>query len=290
LIELIVVVLIVGVFLFLALPRFSGRKSRELAKRLVCAANLKGIGTSMRLYANDNDEQWPAPAFDDSAIGRIRYTIDIGKGEGTARSPDRTQPSFSGPGGTTELSPTRAMWMLVRSGDVPVRWFICPSGTDESDPTLQIDRFYDFTSYDNVSYGYQVPFGPERTRANERVDSRMTLAADKGPYDSPGVALPAASLSPANSPKDWRPFNSGNHGWAGNGMGQNVLYADGHVTFERTPIAGVDHDNIYTVMLDNELPLSRIVGESPWMRSAHPYAPFDDAGQPLSSTDSVIFP
>ena len=253
-------------------------------------ANLKGIGTSMKIYANDNSAPWVVPAFDESAIGMIRYPVDIGKGEGTPWSPDRTQPSITGPNGTTELSPTRAMWMLVRSGDVTVRQFICPTSTDELDPTEDIDRFYDFSSYANISYGYQVPFGPRKTRVREGVDNRMVLAADKGPYDSPSVPLPPASLSPNDSPKDWRPFNSNNHGGKGKGEGQSILFADGHVTFERTPIVGVDHDNIYTVMMDNQSQSSRIIGESPWTRSAHPYAPSDEAGQPLTSTDSVIFP
>ena len=80
----------------------------------------------------------------------------------------------------------------------------------------------------------------------------------------------------------WRPFNSRNHG----GEGQNVLYADGHASFERTPTVGVDHDNIYTVALDNSTYAGIVIGESPWKRSAHPFAAAPDA----SSTDSVIFP
>jgi prepilin-type processing-associated H-X9-DG protein len=288
LIELIVVILVVGVVLFLVWPSTSG--PRSLSPRLVCAANLKGIGTSMKLYAYDNDGHWPTPAFDDSAIGMIRYTVEIGGGKGTRWSPDRTQPSMSGPDGTTELSPTRALWMLVRSGDTTVKQFVCPSGEDEPASTDRIDSYYDFASYENVSYGYQVPFGPEQTRPRDPIDNRMILAADKGPYRDPGVALPPVSLSLGNLSEDWHPFNSNNHGGKSKGEGQNVLFVDGHVTFERTPIVGVDQDNIYTVMLDNQSESSRIIGESPWTRSAHPYAPFDDAGQPLSSTDSVIFP
>jgi prepilin-type processing-associated H-X9-DG protein len=220
----------------------------------------------------------------------LRYTVEVGGGKGTRWSPDRTQPSISGPDGTTELSPTRALWMLARSGDVTAKQFVCPSGKDEPASTGRIDSYYDFPLYDNVSYGYQVPFGPEQTRPRDPIDNRMILAADKGPYRDPGVALPPVSLSLGNLSEDWHPFNSNNHGGKSKGEGQNVLFVDGHVTFERTPIVGVDQDNIYTVMLDNRRESSRVVGESPWMRSAHPYAPFDDAGQPLSSTDSVIFP
>jgi prepilin-type processing-associated H-X9-DG protein len=244
----------------------------------------------MKLYANDFDGNWAIPAFDESAIGMIRYTVEVGGGKGTRWSPDRTQPSISGPDGTTELSPTRALWMLVRSGEVTVKQCVCPMGPDKADPTESICCYYDFQSYDNISYGYQVPFGPKRTRAREGMDNRMPLAADKGPYAGPDVAIPPPSMSSNHWPKDWRPWNSPNHASGIEGFGQNVLYADGHVTFERTPIAGVDHDNIYTVMLDNQSESSRIIGESPWTRSAHPFAPVSVDGRRLASTDSLIFP
>ena len=84
----------------------------------------------------------------------------------------------------------------------------------------------------------------------------------------------------------WTPFNSPNHGRAG----QNVLFADGHSAFSFTPTVGIDFDNIYTVVLDNINLAARTAGESPWKRSAHPYAPFDSRGAPLATTDSVIFP
>jgi prepilin-type processing-associated H-X9-DG protein len=288
LIELIFVILILGTFFLVIVPSLG--RARVSTRRDYCAVNLKVIGTSMKVYANDHDGNWPVPAFDESAIGMIRYTVEVGGGRGTRWSPDRTQPSSSGSDGTTELSPTRALWMLVRSGDVTVKQFACSAAQDYPDPTDDIDSYYDFSSYNHVSYGYQVPFGPKRTRPRENMDNRMLLLADKGPYVKANVPVPVLGPLLTKTPADWRTFNSNNHGGKCKGEGQNVFFADGHVTFERTPIAGIDHDNIYTVMLDNEFPLSRIVGESPWERSAHPYAPFDDAGQPLSSTDSVIFP
>jgi hypothetical protein len=59
-----------------------------------------------------------------------------------------------------------------------------------------------------------------------------------------------------------------------------MLFADGHASFQRTPIAGVDEDNIYTIAQDNWNLNSRVEGESPWLRSSPPFC----------STDSVIFP
>ena len=48
--------------------------------------------------------------------------------------------------------------MLIRSGDVTPKQFICPSSDDVPDDTQEIERYYDFQSIRTVSYGYQVPY------------------------------------------------------------------------------------------------------------------------------------
>ena len=294
LVEVVVVVLIVGLLAVVLYARVK-RPKGGVSRRLVCASHLKGIGTSCLIYANDFGGAWPVPAFDETMIGGVDYTVPPGGGLGTATSPDRTQPSYSGPGGARQLSGTRAMWMLVRAGYVVPMQFYCPRSGDLPDETVDIESYYDFTGGSNISYGYQVPFGPRETRAGEWMDSRVALAADKGPYLDATVTTPpktwftdsGSSGAPIDiSLFDWSPYNSPNHG----GGGQSVLFRDGHVRFHRTPVVGVDQDNIYTVALDNANLISRTIGESPWVRKAHPYAPFDTTGNPLASTDSLIFP
>ena len=120
----------------------------------------------------------------------------------------------------------------------------------------------------------------------EMFNTPMGLAADKGPYVNTRVATPRRDLSPDAPPADWTPYNSRNH----QGEGQNVLFMDGHASFERRPLAGVEQDNIYTVALDAEHTESRVAGESPWLRSAYPYTLFNQQHETLASTDTVIFP
>ena len=50
---------------------------------------------------------WPTPGFDETKIGEIDYTIEPGGGQGTAASPDRTQLSYSGPGGAQQPADRR---------------------------------------------------------------------------------------------------------------------------------------------------------------------------------------
>lgn len=287
--ELLVVLGILGLLTlaYFARPRLT--ICRELSKRLVCGSNLKGIGTSMKIYANENSEAWPAPPFDESLVGVIDYTLPAGGGGGSVRSPDRFQQSVGGPGGARQLTTTRAMWILVRAGDVTVKQFVCPESGELDDPTPNLNLAYDFAGPQHVSYGYQVPYGPYDTRPREGMDNRMILAADKGPYKAADVPVPDRKLPAVITSGstyglklgDWARFNSPNHL-----DGQNALFADGHVTFHKVPTIGIDGDNIYTVALDNEFEVSRTHGESPWLRSAPPFV----APGAWSSTDSVIFP
>ena len=203
------------------------------------------------------------------------------------------------------------IWMLVRSGDVVVRQFTCPSSSDVEDDTENLELYYDFAHYRNISYGYQVPFGPADTRARENMDNRQGVAADKGPYylaispdltDSMDSAGPDRSpLSLSDAPLYWRRFNSNNHGGWRNSEGQNVLHVDGHTAFVRIPAVGVDDDNIYTLIVGYEWnePIppgrNRIYGDSPHFAGTpgSPYPGQDAFGVgpgKHSSTDSLIFP
>lgn len=271
-----------------------------VSRRLVCAANLKGIGTSCLIYANDNAGSWPVPAFDETWAPGVDYTVRAGSGEGSVRSPNRLQESVGGPGGARQLSVTRSFWMLVRSGDAVTSQFICPTAGDLGDlrnSGAEISPYYDFPSPESIHYGFQVPFGPPCTRAMDGSDNRLPVAADRGPYATPDVGVPPNDVAFASSESQsrpdahraWRKYNSPDHGSELGGEGQNVLFADGHVSFSRTPIVGIDRDNIYTIASDVESPWSVTAGESPWKRSANPRA-HADCSKELPGKDSVIFP
>jgi prepilin-type N-terminal cleavage/methylation domain-containing protein len=273
LIELLVVVAIIALLISILLPSLS--RARELSKRLVCAANVKGIGTSFKIYANDYEENYPTVPFLEPS-GTTPTLIDYTLVETSlyppapygAPNPGQPQPNRrtqSQKLSSTVLSNTRSFWMQVRSGDVTPKQFVCPSSGDGISNEQNTDLYYDFAGLKNISYGYQVPYGPFTTRASESTDPRQPVASDKGPYSQTGYApnpvLPAThpawtagsgDTNPdAMSPQDWQGYNSGSHGGNGTGEGQNVLYGDGHATFEKKPIVGIDQDNIFTHMGNN---------------------------------------
>jgi hypothetical protein len=301
-----------AVLLAIGVPSLS--RVRELSQRMTCSVNLAGIGASGSVYAAANKGSWMIPAFKRAQIdnGGIDYLAgsqvspiwweepgEVGfERYRESKSETATSPSA----GSTAISVTRAYWMLVRSGDVSVKQFICPSAlNDAPDPTENVDLYYDFTQYWNISYGYLVPFGPRDTQPREGMDNRQVLAADKGPFytyrfDPSWITPQGTPISLEDSPRDWQPYNSPNHGGASNGDGQNALYGDAHVEFLRKPTGGVDSDNIYTVMTDawGPLPYNRIHGDQPHQSpDTNPYpgqGALGGAAGGYSSTDSLIYP
>lgn len=304
LIELLVVVAIIALLISILLPSLS--RARELAKRTMCAANLSALGKSVKIYANENEESWPLPSFFKGA--RVAYCDEnqIINTDGSSAqdddSPERdVWSSAEDETFGTNISTTRSFWMLVRAGELNPKSFICPSSGDKPDPTDEIELFYDFAELENISYGYQVPFGPFDTRPSENADTRVAMAADKGPHAAgEGAVLDQNDNYDLDTvPKKWYRFNSSNHGGTGAGEGQNVLFADGHAEFTQKPIVGVDHDNIYTLMLDTS-PLGRYGGAAPQKGGeagpnspggSNPYPGEGMFGQGTrGSTDSLIWP
>jgi hypothetical protein len=152
------------------------------------------------------------------------------------------------------LSPTRGFWILVKSGDVGPKQFICPSSDDETDDTENFEAYFDFKTGRNVSYGYQIPYlARNPDPPSENAGSDMAVVADQSPHASPpedefrdisGGPTDNQGWDAANL-ENIKQFNSGNHGGQDNGDGQNVGYGDGHVTFHLRSDVGSNRDNIY---------------------------------------------
>jgi len=311
LIELLVVVAIIALLISILLPSLA--RARELAKRTTCAANMSGMGKGFYTYATENADAWPVAAPNSLTINNapVNYWDQTGYLGGDTAACDPVAAYIAGTV-MSQMSVTRNMWQLVKTGGTSPKSFICPSSSDSPDVVDNPADFWDFpatagdmsvnrgwtsggSNESCVSYGYQVPYGP-KGRPTTEVDQRMALAADKGPYGivSKGLGLtaPPASLTVNSAPDDWMKYNSPNHGGIGSGEGQVVLYADSHAEFLPKPIVGVGSDNIYTAWLTtsnfpnlvgNPSIASRIGGQRP-----------DQSGtnslMPSENTDSLIYP
>ncbi|HEV2295780.1 MAG TPA: hypothetical protein VGR35_18170 [Tepidisphaeraceae bacterium] len=232
--------------------------TEEASRRAKCASNLRWIGQAMLLYSYENRGQFPRTLAEPDAetpipVWGTPYENGPALGALAPADVDVFHPEKS----KAAVKPndvTAALFLLLRTQDITSDRFVCPStgatawdfgGGGHSEINWSNWRGTRGLAA-HLSYSYQNPY-PSRVaiakqfRMNNAVSPDWPLAADL----NPGVD---ALLKVGVEEEAWRKGNSPNHG----GEGQNVLYADTHVTFHPTALAGLRHavggprDNIYT--------------------------------------------
>jgi hypothetical protein len=176
---------------------------RDQSRRAVCLANLGSTGSAMAAYAGSNRDALPIA------------TASLGGGR------------FWDVGAQTPHSNSANLFTLARDGYVSLASLACPGNpyapTKVRDPAAR-----DWQSIEEVSYSYQIMFGPSRPRWNS--PQSIAVLADRSP-----VILRMARHEPAD------PFaNAPNHAAAG----QHLLFTDGSVQWLRSPVLP-NGDNIW---------------------------------------------
>ncbi len=240
--------IVVGVFL-LVLARPLASMPRNQATRAVCRANLARIGKAMLVYASEHD----------GALPRAGDPNSVWNGPVMWKAPDR-ETAYSippdGKGGKATIS--SCFYLLVKYSQVQPRMFVCPAdrGTTEfklADEVVfradfKLADAWDFgaSPADNCSYTYHIPFG--RYGLTTSRDPNLAVAADRNPW----IMSPAAAAGDfAIFMPDVAPYgNNVRTARMGNSVshqrdGQNVLFLDGHASFEHRSSCGLDNDNIY---------------------------------------------
>ena len=232
-----VAITIICVFgaLFLIAGLIPPRPARERANRVHCASNLRQIGQALALYYIDY-KCYPQTLYDP--------TKPLGNGFTGAGVVDPF-----GPGGPAVNDPTAAMFLLVKTMQLDVAVFRCPSSNQDKDTftvnnvTYTSQQRSNFTGPKNLSYSFTNMYPSTAAmklgyKWSPNVTADFAIAADRNDAD-PKAFVGVTSASPQSQQ---RKLNSHNHGQDG----QNVLYNDGHVDWVQTPWVGAYKDNIYT--------------------------------------------
>jgi prepilin-type N-terminal cleavage/methylation domain-containing protein/prepilin-type processing-associated H-X9-DG protein len=233
LIELLVVLAIIGVLMGILLPAMEHVRHQGYIDK--CASNLRQIGLAMSMYSNENQGNFPRTTYDPT------QPLTVGTG---ANSPDAFQA-----GGPAANDLSAAPYLLLRNEHLTSEIFICPydDATNYSPDLADPQKHSNFTDWKkNLAYSFADPYPSDAVtklgyRLTNRLKSDFALAADL----NPGVKKPFADVTvaaPGASSRVLENANSLNH----EQDGQNVLYADGHVSFEDTVLCGVSQDNIFT--------------------------------------------
>jgi len=254
LVELLVVIAIIALLMGILMPALA--RVRLIAFRMACGANLSGIGKAMLIYANDYNQDFPRAGF----VGTKWAGNLIGSGwaaanRGMAFAGSATATS----GGQATIS--SSLYGLVKFAEVTPKSFIC-KGEPTKKPFKASDHIANFEDedawdfgpsnwsnnvgpYNHCSYSYHQPYN-QCFLSLASSEPGMAVAADRNPHldwytDAKGFKWDVHNKN-SEGIKVSQLGNAGAH----QREGQNVLFMDIHVYFEKLPYCGVDEDNIYT--------------------------------------------
>ncbi len=255
-------------------------RTRQITFRMVCGTNLSGIGNAMNVYSNDYDGEYPR------AGGRAgKWGSHLGGGpQGWLADNRFAAYGLQGDGSGGMATVSSSLYLLVKYADLTPRSFVCKgdSGTTEfksvdyNTGNRDIVEFWDFGPFgtEHCSYSYHMPYGQYSLTTLSELG--MAVAADRNPWmKSPGAEAKGQNLIRAYNPDGGREYTNIGNAIAHQEDGQNVLFVDGHVAFEKVAFCGINDDNIYTFDLQDGDP----------RRGGYPIA---NASEPAHKLDSVL--
>jgi len=250
--EALILVLVLVFAAAIILPMLA--RVRSIPNGRTCGVNLAGIGKSMLVYANDYEGEFPrASTRDSSWAARTPNWLGNDRHEAYEIGPD-------GSGGRASIS--ASLYLLVKYAELVPAQFLCfdrNGRVEKGAREFRLDEYgirdrrltdvWDFgpNPPQHCSYAYHMVYGPHRLTVSS--EPGVPIAADRNPWmDSPSAkAKDFSRFKPDVSPFSGT-AEQGHHGNAigHEARGQNVLFQDTHVAFEKRPYCGVDSDNIYT--------------------------------------------
>lgn len=282
LVELLVVIAIIAMLLAILMPALG--KVRQMAQRMVCSANLGGIGKALLAYSTDDSyESFPAAGPGGTQWNSIKEALCSWEWNNKAIPGTTANPILASPSKSTISA---CLYLLIKYADVSPGQFICQGGEEKKfdlsvyNATGTFADVWDFgsckagalkdvteariltgLSRGHNSYSYHLPFllatasgtatGGTVKPITITSNPAKAVMADRNPFwdstrDTADVAKLYKWLTTSTPEQvDQDTFQQGN-ATAHQKDGQNVLFADGHAKFEKSANCGIEKDNIYT--------------------------------------------
>jgi prepilin-type N-terminal cleavage/methylation domain-containing protein len=255
LIELLVVVAIIALLISILLPSLG--RARELANRSACAANIKGILTSMAVYGNENNDVLPLGGTMTVATTVWNNALNTAALSTATTSSVALQSMHNQAVGDTSATNKilNPLWMMVLTQQVSPKSFLCKSDPSASSTAASVTDGSGYNLYfrtaTEVSYSIAYPWAYSANTGagaaaywRNTTDSSLPLMADMAPQNGSPINL--------NSTTDNKARSSYNH----NREGQNVGFADAHSEWSRSPAVGQSQDDIWTITSNTSSPQS----------------------------------
>jgi prepilin-type processing-associated H-X9-DG protein len=257
----------------------------EDQNRKRCASNLRMIGQAFLLYANENKGAFPRTLYKPGEAKKPTWGTPYEKNKDLEASTTADPFCAEDDAEAMKYRPaandvTAALYLLLRTEDLTSEVFTCPSSNQEKfDFGGGANNALNWTNWpgnkglrEHLSYSYQNPYPTKAAAAkgfklNFTAPRTFAVASDMNPG---GDAL--TRISSETPVEQQAEGNSRNH----QGEGQNVLYGDGHVTFQSTPRVGTNDDNIFTYGVSGA-PETNKGGDGV-------------VGSPVDANDSILLP
>jgi prepilin-type N-terminal cleavage/methylation domain-containing protein/prepilin-type processing-associated H-X9-DG protein len=229
LIELLVVIAIIALLMSILIPTL--QRAREQSRRVICANNLRQIGTSLNMYGNDNDGKLPL-----NNGGYWLWDIAYSTSDFIIRT-GATKETFYCPSDLSKKGDMAIVWQYTQDP----RPYTATSDS-VTEPQAGRDNYYRVTSYFwmmDTKQGRTVqPVGTPQKRWVKNLNDKQPALAE---------LMTDATLSTTGDPATasfvevrgglygrWQLFDRTNHISRGkNPDGGNIMFLDGHLEWRR---------------------------------------------------------